>query len=181
MNEWNKRVWKLRPSALFTNLRNSNTKTLLVMDSHKAHLTDDYKKSLQRWYNTDLCIVPGGMTPLLQPADVCYNKSFKNKMKEKWNSWFAEEVEINDKVRRASYAIVAEWVSEVWKAVDSTMISNAFKHCGISKDQDFCQLHTRLQELLETATYNANEESTGITDDEQDVEISLIPIENEAE
>ncbi|RWS19796.1 pogo transposable element with KRAB domain-like protein [Leptotrombidium deliense] len=55
--------------------RCGKTKTLLLMDSKSAHLSEDLKSSYSKWYNTD--IVPGGMTSLIQPADVMYNKSFK--------------------------------------------------------------------------------------------------------
>ncbi|RWS23637.1 pogo transposable element with KRAB domain-like protein [Leptotrombidium deliense] len=168
MNEWNRKVWKFRPSALFSNLRNCNMKTLLVMDSHKAHLTDDLKKSYNRWYNTDLCIVPGGMTPLLQPADVSYNKSFKSIMKGLWSKWFTVESENNTRVRKASYSLVAEWVSEAWKQLDTQMVINSFKQCGVAKDAQTSEFHLRLRSLIETGTFLEDNEPSGISDDEED-------------
>ena len=46
--------------------------SLLVWDSFRAHLTVDVKAALgQR--KIDVAVIPGGLTPVLQPLDKCLN------------------------------------------------------------------------------------------------------------
>jgi len=51
----------------------------LVLDAFTAHRTDTVKRRFYR-KNTDLAIIPGGLTSRLQPLDVLLNKSFKAKV-----------------------------------------------------------------------------------------------------
>ncbi|CAJ0842350.1 11542_t:CDS:2 [Entrophospora sp. SA101] len=85
---------KLPPIVIF--------KALFVMDSFEGHKTDSIKKIAQN-ENTDLAIIPGGLTSVVQPLDVCINKPFKDRLCEKWNTWMSSE-----------------------------MIVKLFKNCGIS-------------------------------------------------
>ena len=39
--------------------------------------------------NTDLVIIPGGCTSILQAPDISCNKPFKGKYTELWNEWSA--------------------------------------------------------------------------------------------
>ena len=48
-------------------------KSLLVMDSFSAHLTDDVTENFQK-NNCTLAIIPGGCTSKVQPLDVSINK-----------------------------------------------------------------------------------------------------------
>ncbi|CAH1763281.1 6869_t:CDS:2, partial [Entrophospora sp. SA101] len=71
---------KLPPIVIF--------KALFVMDSFEGHKTDSIKKIAQN-ENTDLAIIPGGLTSVVQPLDVCINKPFKDRLCEKWNTWMS--------------------------------------------------------------------------------------------
>ena len=55
----------------------------LVWDSFSAHLTDTVKQQL-RENKTATAVIPGGLTSLVQPLDVCLNKPFKDRLREKW-------------------------------------------------------------------------------------------------
>ena len=44
-------------------------RSLLVYDAFEAHVTDPVKAAFKR-ENTDLAVIPGGLTSLLQPLDV---------------------------------------------------------------------------------------------------------------
>lgn len=69
---WIQRVWSSQPGGF---LRRS----LLVWDAFRAYLAEPVKQAL-RQTNTDVAVIPGGLTSVLQPLDVCLNKPFKNQV-----------------------------------------------------------------------------------------------------
>jgi hypothetical protein len=69
---WIKNVWVKRA-------RLSNPQSLLVLDSFSAHIVESVKRRF-REKNTDIAVIPGGLTSRLQPLDVSVNKSFKTKV-----------------------------------------------------------------------------------------------------
>jgi len=54
-------------------------RSLLVYDAFEAHVTDQVKALLKR-EKTDLAVIPGGLTSILQPVDVFLNKPFKDRV-----------------------------------------------------------------------------------------------------
>ena len=52
----------------------------MVWDSFRGHLTDTVKDLLAR-RNVDIAVIPGGLTPVLQPLDKCIKKPFKAKLR----------------------------------------------------------------------------------------------------
>ena len=72
---WVTHVWQRRLGALL-NLRN-----MLVLDSFHGHTTHEVQQKLQNG-KTDLVIIPGGLTSVLQPQDVCVNRPFKAVLKQ---------------------------------------------------------------------------------------------------
>ena len=77
---WIEKVWRARPGGF------TNTQSLLVWDSSRAHLTDTVKQQL-RENKTATAVIPGGLTSLVQPLDVSLNKPFKDRLREKWMTW----------------------------------------------------------------------------------------------
>ena len=77
---WIEKVWRAPPGGF------ANTQSLLVWDSFSAHLTDTVKQQL-RENKTATAVIPGGLTSLVQPLDVCLNKPFKDRLREKWMTW----------------------------------------------------------------------------------------------
>ena len=73
MGWWIENVWTQRARRI------NNPKSLLVLDAFSAHRTDTVKRRIDR-KNTDIAIIPGGLTSRLQPLDVSMNKSFKSKV-----------------------------------------------------------------------------------------------------
>jgi hypothetical protein len=49
-----------------------NLRSMLILDSFCGHTTEEVKKILKS-RNTDQVIIPGGLTSMLQPLDVCIN------------------------------------------------------------------------------------------------------------
>ena len=70
MKVWIEKAWHLQLSGL------GRKKSLLVFDSFEAQVTDPVKVLFKR-ENTDLPVIPGGLTLLLQPL----NLSLKNHLK----------------------------------------------------------------------------------------------------
>jgi len=73
MNEAGVKEW-IRQCLLQTP---RNEQSLLVWDSFRADLTNEVKAHLD-WQKIDVAVIPGGLTPVLQPLDKCLNKPFKN-------------------------------------------------------------------------------------------------------
>lgn len=77
MNTWKRHVWTKRPEGLF------RPRPLLVMDSATSHTEKSVMSSFKQHYATAIAIIPGGMTPLLQPADVAWINPFHYTRDEK--------------------------------------------------------------------------------------------------
>ncbi|XP_062517303.1 uncharacterized protein LOC134192574 [Corticium candelabrum] len=143
------------------------------MDSATSHLKKTVISSFKQHYNTEVAIIPGGMTPVLQPADVHWNKPFKTTMREKWIQWLSDgEVEYtrSGKRKSASYEMVVHWVSECWKALSNDLIHQSFLSCGITGEASV-RFHQRLQLILQDEAVNdKDEEASGLTDTEENEE-----------
>ena len=49
-------------------------------------MTDDVKAGLKQ-QKIDVPVIPGGLTPVLQPLDKCLNKPFKESIRRKHLAW----------------------------------------------------------------------------------------------
>ena len=74
VKDWLKPVWAKVGGLM-------KCKSLLVWD-----LTQPVKNTPAR-LNTVPAIIPGGMTSILQPLDVCVNKPMKDILRWKWQEW----------------------------------------------------------------------------------------------
>lgn len=132
MMYWTDAIWNNRtPCAM-------NLRSLLVMDSFKGHLVPPVKNKLLK-KNTNIAIIPGGLTSKLQPLDVSINKSFKAKIRSMYNEWISHEIkELTPagRIKRPPYDVIAEWVQRSWDAIDPQLIKCSFKCCGISVSSD---------------------------------------------
>src|SRR6266542_3072444 len=110
-----------------------NPRSMLVLDSFRGHIVESVKNRLIE-KNTNIAVIPGGYTSKLQPLDVTINKSFKFKVKDRYNDWMISNIHAftpTGKIKRPSYSTVATWVKELWDEVDVSIIQNSFKCCGI--------------------------------------------------
>ena len=57
---------------------------MLVWDCFSAHLVDSVKRRTKA-HNTDMVVIPGGLTSVLQPLDVSLNKPMKSKIRDSYN------------------------------------------------------------------------------------------------
>ena len=61
---------------------------LLVWDSYKCHTSESTKGEIRGYYTT-MAVIPGGCTKYIQAPDVCWNKPFKTRITELYDSWLA--------------------------------------------------------------------------------------------
>jgi transposase-like protein len=99
-----------------------------ITQSHKSHLTLEIQILVKS--HSQLAVIPGGLTKKLQPLDLTVNRSFKCKLRQKWEDWMLNGLKSytkTNKIRKASYEEVCNWVLESWTEVTSKCIQNGFK------------------------------------------------------
>ena len=96
------------------------------------------KADLQR-RKIDVAVIPGGLTPVLQPLDKCLNKPFKDNMRRKYLNWMMTgpfEYTPAGKKKAPSKNLVLRWVKQSWEEIPEEMVRRSFKTCGISNALD---------------------------------------------
>lgn len=183
MNEWRKKVYSKGPGHIFLIIHSKKQtgpkyKTLLVYDSATPHRNSLFKNIMAKNFDTKIEIIPGGMTPLLQPADVSWNKTVKRSVKRQWREWIETKVSgISDKVKRPSYLEVAHLCLNGWREVSTEQIRKSFYQCGLGDKKDDTLLNSKLLDVLTKGDISFLEESsdyenTGLSDYEDEVEES---------
>ena len=148
MKVWIEKVWRAWIGGL------GRRKSVLVYDSFEAHVTDTVKASFKR-ENTELAVIPDGLTSLLQPLDVSINKPFKDGVRKQWMQWMADgihEFTATGHQKKASEELICSWISQAWNAIPSEMIAASFLKCGITNNLDGSQ-----DELIYNSTENTHE------------------------
>ncbi|CAH2275912.1 Pogo transposable element with KRAB domain, partial [Pelobates cultripes] len=110
----------------------------VVWDMFRAHTSDDIKK-LAKSSQVTLAVIPGGLTSVLQPLDVCLNKPFKDRVRKKWHEWMSSGQPRLTKVgnlMKPDIELIAKWVRDAWEEIPEGMVQRAFKKCGISNAMD---------------------------------------------
>ena len=77
IQDWVARIWG--PNT-------DDARRLLILDQARIH-TMQTTKDLIATLDTDLMFVPAGCTSIVQPADVSWNKPFKQAMRREWIVW----------------------------------------------------------------------------------------------
>lgn len=127
--DWVKRGWGTLNFA----------RRLLVWDAYKCHLMPSVKTVVDKHTNTDLSIIPGGLTSKVQPADVSWNKPFKIAYKAKYNEWMIsgeKSYTTAGNVRAPSKLLCVQWVKDAWESVTCEIVTRSFIACGISVKTD---------------------------------------------
>ena len=113
-------------------------RALLVWDSFRGHLTDGVKELLAR-RNVDVAVIPGGLTPVLQPLDKCLNKPFKTRVRAQYQAWMVNgpfTYTPSGRKRAPSKELVLQWVNKAWQEIPAELVIRKFKSCGISNALD---------------------------------------------
>lgn len=107
---------------------------LLVWDSFKCHITPGIKKFLQK-RKVDMAVIPGGCTKFVQPADVSWNKPFKDCYRELYEAWMEKaefEYTKGGNPKGPPLDLVCQWIITAWESVSAEIIKKSFKVCGIN-------------------------------------------------
>jgi hypothetical protein len=132
MMDWVKIIWNQRPGTL------PNKRGMLVLDSFKGHLIQQVKEEMIK-ANTDLVVIPGGMTSQLQVLDVVVNKPFKDHLRRLYSDWLLEgnhALTPGRKLNKPSVTMLGEWILTAWGRISSKPILAGFKKCCISSALD---------------------------------------------
>ena len=127
------KVWKPYINQVAEEVGLTDTSSLLVMDSFRAHTTDNVKRVLEEM-NTKAPIIPGGCTSKVQPLDVCVNKPFKQLLKASWAQYLKQAVTSQpegSKVKTATRQEVTDWIVRAWQAMKEKkeLIKKSFQVC----------------------------------------------------
>jgi hypothetical protein len=129
MIQWIKRIWD-------NVIISDKEKKFLIMDKFSVHQKETVLNLLKE-IDSEVEFIPPGCTGILQPLDTDINKPFKNKMRAKFESWFAtagstkSNFTKSGSIRPPSLELVTEWCVQSWKDINIEAIKNSFKHCGI--------------------------------------------------
>uniref|UniRef100_A0A669DWZ2 HTH CENPB-type domain-containing protein n=1 Tax=Oreochromis niloticus TaxID=8128 RepID=A0A669DWZ2_ORENI len=132
MKEWLREVYVRRPGGFF-----HASPSLLICDSMRAHLTADVKK-LVKQMNSELAVIPGGLTKELQPLDIGVNRPFKVRLRAAWERWMTDgdhSFTKSGRQRRASYATICQWIVDAWANMSAGTVVRAFAKAGIISEE----------------------------------------------
>ena len=133
MKEWLNECYVKRPGGFFR-----QKKALLVLDSMRAHITDNVKAFIKST-NSIPAVIPGGTTKDLQPLDISVNRAFKVALCVQWEAWMTsgdKSFTNTGRMQKATFAQVYEWVLMAWGSVKTSTIINRFQKAGLLRDEE---------------------------------------------
>jgi hypothetical protein len=113
--------WKRSPGTLL------NKRGMLVLDSFKGYLTQQVENEMRK-ANTDLVVIPGGMTSQLQVLD----KPFKDHLRQPYDDWLLEgnyALTPGGKLKKPSVTVLGDWFLTAGGRISSTSILTGFENC----------------------------------------------------
>lgn len=121
----------------------SQPESVLVLDDLRAHKNGGFQKRLKDYHNTTTIVIPGGLTPVVQPCDRTINREFKRRLKALHRAWALDQTrdEAGGKMPSPSRGQVATWVKEAWGGMSPEVIRQCFKVCGLTLNLDGSEDH----------------------------------------
>ena len=111
---------------------------LLIVDSYKPHQTEDSVKKVKDSCNSDVIIIPGGCTSIVQPMHRCINRPFKEHVRASWQEWMRQDRAKTKKgnLKQPTRQDAINWVSKAWESIKQETLTRSFLMCGISNALD---------------------------------------------
>lgn len=114
-----------------------------MLESILGHLLDSVHLKLKELC-TDIAVVPGGPTSVLQTFNVSFNKPFKNNVRRLYTGWMEvgnSALTPGGKIKRPSIEMLCKWVLGAWNMIPGDVIVESFKETGISNRLDGTEDH----------------------------------------
>ncbi|PSN51250.1 Pogo transposable element with KRAB domain protein [Blattella germanica] len=120
-------------------------KSMLVLDSFRGHLTENVKLKLRQENcdmvvipGCDMVVIPGGMTGMLQPLDVSFNRPFKTHLQRSYREWRCSSTEMTPtgRLKKPSLPQMCEWIVSAGNSISEEMVAKSFKVTSISIAMD---------------------------------------------
>jgi hypothetical protein len=108
MEDWLGYVWERLPGTL------SKPWSMLATEAFCGHVSGRIRNRLRN-KNTDLVVIPNGMTSQLQPLDVSVNKLFRHPVHKHYNAWLSKDnhtLTPSGKIKRSTTLIIMQWISK---------------------------------------------------------------------
>jgi transposase-like protein len=129
---WLKKVWKNRNTLPPKTPWDQDPKvpSLLLFDMHRSHLVPNTLDKIKK--ESKVAIIPAGLTSKLQPLDLTVNRSFKSKLRKKWEDWIINEYENikrtkSNNMKAADWDTIFEWIVSSWEEINISTILNGFR------------------------------------------------------
>ena len=158
-----------------------------MWNSFRAHLSDNVKRVLKN-SRTDVAVIPGGMTSLLQP-DVGVNKPFKDNLRQYWNEWMLAgnyAFTPAGRIRKSDLRQICQWILDSWNAISTDTIKRSFLICCITNALDGTEDDILWEDMDESDPFADNDGAESIVDEEGELfyageeEVSVLDV-NEQE
>ncbi|KAM7246977.1 hypothetical protein CapIbe_003275 [Capra ibex] len=130
MQDWLEVVWRRRTGAV------PKQRGLLILNGFRGHATDSVKSSMESM-NTDMVIIPGGLTSQLQVLDVVVYKPLNDSVRAQYSNWLLAgnlALSPTGNAKKPPLGLFLEWVMVAWNSISSESIVQGFKKCHISSN-----------------------------------------------
>lgn len=136
-------------------------------------MTESMKADPQR-RKFNVAVIPGGLTPVLQPLKKCLNKPFKDNIRRQYLSWIMTgpfEFTPGEEKKAPLENLVLKWVKQSWTEIPAEMVRKSFKTCSVlnaldsTDDDEVCTDDT--PELADNAMKMEDEFETDNEEDEE--------------
>ncbi|XP_077573837.1 uncharacterized protein LOC144197115 isoform X2 [Stigmatopora nigra] len=176
MRDWLRQVYVERPDG---------SPSLLICDSMPGHLSVEVANHVMDM-NSELVVIPRGLTKELQPLDIGVKRAFKAKLRAKWEHWMiGGEHGFMDK--RVSYATICQWIVAAWANVSAGSVLRAFAKAAIvgvepngngsdsdDEEKEPGVFDESFAQLFNSDTENEDFDGFGWGDDDDDEDVSTL-------